>query len=81
MLLKGVADADVLQTRVLHLNEQMDARAAERGENVHVSIGACTITGWGNTVKDAIKHADAALYDGKRHGKGKCVVYSMDGNK
>jgi diguanylate cyclase (GGDEF)-like protein len=78
MLLKGVADAQVLQTRVSHLHEQMESRAAEREENVHVSIGACTITGWGHSVKEAIKQADAALYEGKRNGKGKCVVYAME---
>jgi diguanylate cyclase (GGDEF)-like protein len=78
LLLKGVDDAEVLKSRVFQLNEHLKVRSVERGQDVHVSIGACTITGGGHEVKQVIKLADAALYEGKRGGKNTCVIYHME---
>ena len=80
ILLPGMESAEVLQRHCLSLCRRLYRIFHHQGKTqaFSISIGAAQYPRHGKSYTELIRHADHALYEAKRRGKGQYVLYHAD---
>ncbi|HBZ63921.1 MAG TPA: GGDEF domain-containing protein [Lachnospiraceae bacterium] len=80
VLLTNVTDRKTLETKIQTFMQCLQEKAHAKSQEVHCSIGICSIYGSGHSLETCVELADAALYDAKRKGKNGFCLRSLQSN-
>ena len=80
VLLPGMASAEILQRHCLGLCRRLYRVFHNQGksQSFSISVGAAQYPIHGESYTELFSHADHALYEAKRRGKGQYVLYQAD---
>ena len=80
VLLPGMGNADVIARHCASLCRSLNRvfNADSRTRSFSISVGAAMFPQHGQSYRELFAHADEALYEAKRRGRGRHVMYDKD---